>query len=162
MKTKFLIAAAVAVAAYMSAAADTLKGKVSDGNGNPVEYATVVALADSVQRGGTVTDSLGRYSIELPKGTYEIKLTSVGYEPADTVVTVSGTTVVNPVMRMSGVVMQEVEVTASAIRREPDRFVMMVEEARRYCVTLRVCGLTTIRFPSTDGAIRKSTSTTAS
>lgn len=128
MKTKFLIAAAVAVAAYMSAAADTLKGKVSDGNGKPVEYATVVAIADSVQRGGTVTDSLGVYTMELPKGTYEIKLTSVGYEPADTIVTVSGTTVVNPVMRMSGVVMQEVEVTASAIRREPDRFVMMVED----------------------------------
>ena len=156
MKTKFLIAAAVAVAAYMSAAADTLKGKISDGNGNPVEYATVVAIADSVQRGGTVTDSLGVYTMELPIGMYEIKLTSVGYEPADTVVTVSGTTVVNPVMRMSGVVMQEVEVTASAIRREPDRFVMMVEDMPR------ACGLTTTRFPSTDGVIRKSTSTTAS
>ena len=113
MKTKFLIAAAVAVAAYLSAAADTLKGKISDGNGNPVEYATVVAIADSIQRGGTVTDSLGVYTMELPKGTYEIKLTSVGYEPADTVVTVSGTTVVNPVMRMSGVVMQEAALRSS-------------------------------------------------
>ena len=128
MDIKQSIAAAMLLAASIPGYADTLKGKVSDGQGKAVEYATVVALADSVQRGGTVTDSLGRFSMDLPRGEYRLKLTSVGYEPADTAVAVNGTTEINAVMKMSGVMMNEVEVTASAIRREPDRFVMMVED----------------------------------
>ena len=108
--------------------AGVLKGTVTGSNGKPVEYATVVALADSVQRGGTVTDSIGNYTMDLRDGNYEVRFSSVGYETTTQPATVKGNTTLNAEMSVNGVVMKEVNVTASAIRREADRFVMYVED----------------------------------
>lgn len=129
-KMKQQIIAAVAVLAFWQAGQPAvLRGRVADGNRQPVEFATVVALADSIQRGGTVTDSLGRYELSLPEGRYVLKFSSVGYASCDTTVDVSGSGQrVDVTMPLSGVLMNTVEVEASAIRREPDRYVMQVED----------------------------------
>ncbi len=108
--------------------AGVVKGVAVDEEGKPVEYATVVALADSVQRAGVVTDSIGKFRMQLPDGQYRLVATSVGYEAANQKIDVNGTTDVRIAMQRSAVMMKEVEVRGSAIRREPDRFVMMVED----------------------------------
>lgn len=127
-KMKKASAFLLAFLTVVSANADTLKGKVSDNSGNPIEYATIVALKNGEQFGGTITDSIGVYSLEIPAGTYTINASSVGYEPAVNTVKVKKATTLDIVMKMSGVMMQELNVEASAIRREADRFVMMVED----------------------------------
>ena len=118
----------LSILSIFSANADTLKGKVADNDGHPIEYATIVALKNGEQFGGTTTDSLGVYRLELPVGKYIVNANSVGYEPISKEIRVTKNTVLDLTMKLSGVMMQELNVEASAIRREADRFVMMVED----------------------------------
>lgn len=123
-----IVAAALALLAGGSGKAETLWGTVSDNNGQPVEFATVVALADSVQRGGAVTDSIGHYRMTLPDGSYTLHASAVGYETAEQPFTLKGDSRIDLTLTASGILINEVNVEASAIRREADRFVMNVED----------------------------------
>lgn len=105
-----------------------MKGKVADNDGHPIEYATIVALKNGEQFGGTTTDSLGVYRLELPVGKYTVNANSVGYEPTSKEIRITKDTVLDLTMKLSGVMMRELNVEASTIRREADRFVMMVED----------------------------------
>ncbi|MGM9802282.1 MAG: outer membrane beta-barrel protein [Candidatus Limisoma sp.] len=113
--------------AAMAANAGVVDGKVVDEKGNPVEYATVVALRDAKQCAGTVTDSVGGYTMNVADGAYTFIFSSVGYKSAEKSETVKGKTRVDATMETNSAVLKEVNVTASAIRREADRFVMNVE-----------------------------------
>ncbi len=64
----------------------TIKGTVTDKNGEPIIGATVQIIG---QQGGTVTDLDGNYSLSAPMGA-KIKFSYIGYE--DQVITISGTT----------------------------------------------------------------------
>lgn len=128
LKTLKNLAFAVLLVSADAARADVLTGTVVDEGGVPVEYATVVALQDSLERSVAVTDTLGRYRMELPSGRYRAVFAMVGYQRQEKAVDVSGAARLDAVMAVDGVVMQDVEVRASAIRREPDRFVMVVED----------------------------------
>ena len=117
----------VALLATIAANAGVVNGTVVDEKGNPVEYATVVALRDKKQCAGTVTDSIGSYSMNVADGAYTFVFTSVGYKAAEKNETVKGKTRVDATMETNSAVLKEVNVTASAIRREADRFVMNIE-----------------------------------
>ena len=125
---KMFLAALLAISGGSIATADTLLGRVADSEGNPVEFATVVALSANNEQGGAVTDSIGNYRIELPKGQYNVTFTLVGYDNAEKTVTVSGETRLDATMTTNAVALHGVEVKASAIRRLPDRFVVRVED----------------------------------
>ena len=125
---KMFLAALLAISGGSIATADTLIGRVADSEGNPVEFATVVALSANHEQGGAVTDSIGNYRIELPKGQYIVTFTLVGYDNAEKTVTVSGETRLDTTMTTNAVALHGVEVKASAIRRLPDRFVVRVED----------------------------------
>lgn len=56
----------------------TLKGKVFDEQGNPLEFASI---AISPLNKATQTDSIGVFSLQLPKGSYELKTYLVGFKP---------------------------------------------------------------------------------
>src|SRR5688572_21285172 len=59
-----------------------LEGNVSNENGEPIEYVTVLLRQphDSVLVAGAVTDAAGRYSFEsVAPGKYILTLTFVGY-----------------------------------------------------------------------------------
>ncbi|MDR1981692.1 MAG: carboxypeptidase-like regulatory domain-containing protein, partial [Tannerellaceae bacterium] len=58
-----------------------IRGIVRDKSSNaPLEYATVVVQSNPPQ--GSVTDSLGRFSIKhVPIGRYDIQASFMGYEP---------------------------------------------------------------------------------
>lgn len=125
---KMFLAALLAISGGSIATADTLLGRVADSEGNPVEFATVVALSTNHEQGGAVTDSIGNYRINLPKGQYNVTFTLVGYDNAEKAVTVSGETRLDATMTTNAVALHGVEVKASAIRRLPDRFVVRVED----------------------------------
>ena len=72
---KMFLAALLAISGGSIATADTLLGHVADSEGNPVEFATVVALSANHEQGGAVTDSIGNYRIDLPKGQYNVTFT---------------------------------------------------------------------------------------
>ncbi|QHV94563.1 TonB-dependent receptor [Spirosoma endbachense] len=59
-----------------------LKGRVTDGNQKPVEYATALVLsaADSSMVKGGLTDTTGRFAINsLPLGAYRLRITALGF-----------------------------------------------------------------------------------
>jgi outer membrane receptor protein involved in Fe transport len=61
----------------------TLKGKLLDGKSKePVPFANIVLENGGTQVGGTSSDFDGNYTIKpIPPGTYDLKATSVGFQP---------------------------------------------------------------------------------
>lgn len=62
----------------------SLKGTVSDGNQNPVGYATVAVLSttDSAMAKGSLTDTTGHFEVtNLNLGTYRLRVTAMGFAP---------------------------------------------------------------------------------
>lgn len=53
----------------------TIKGNVKDAGGNPLASASVTVEG---QRGGTLTDAAGNYSLKVKPGTYTLVVTYVG------------------------------------------------------------------------------------
>lgn len=53
----------------------TIKGKVQDANGNPLSGASVTLEG---QKGGTLTDAAGTYSLKVKPGTYTVIVSYVG------------------------------------------------------------------------------------
>ena len=126
-KTIFsVVAAAIMASGY--AKADELAGQVTDNDGRPVEFVTVVALNNEREQGGAVTDSIGNYRFSVPEGRYKVCFSLLGLEPLEKEIEVKGATRLDVTMQESGVALEGVEVRASAIRRLPDRFVVNVED----------------------------------
>lgn len=67
----------------------TVKGVVSDANGDPIPGVAVVAKSSS-QTIGQVTDVNGNYSISVPASVKALTFSILGYE--DLTATVSGST----------------------------------------------------------------------
>lgn len=128
IKQTIFFVALFAAASISAAKGDTLSGTVLDGEGRPVEFASVAVWQDSLQRGGAIADSTGYFHMSLPRGAYRATASFVGHETSEQTVFVDGDTRIKFVLDMDGVLMDGVEVRASAIRREADRFVMIVED----------------------------------
>ncbi len=54
----------------------TVKGKVSDGQGNPVTGASVLVVGTTT---GTITDINGNYSLQIPQGNVKISFNFIGF-----------------------------------------------------------------------------------
>ena len=81
-KTIFsVVAAAIMASGY--AKADELAGQVTDNDGRPVEFVTVVALNNEREQGGAVTDSIGNYRFSVPEGRYKVCFSLLGLEPLE-------------------------------------------------------------------------------
>ena len=63
------------------ATAEIYSGHITDGQGNGVEYATIVLLQDEIQKAGTTTDNKGNFTMEAKAGTYKVIVRCIGYEP---------------------------------------------------------------------------------
>ena len=84
---------AAVVAGSLSAVAEqvlTVSGSVTDPSGAIVADAVLTAInTKSSTRLQTTSDDQGRYQLALPAGTYELHLDLSGFEPFDTVITIS-------------------------------------------------------------------------
>lgn len=71
---------------------DSLKGRVINSKGEPIGYATVVAMAGESQAAGTTTDEKGEFMMTLAAGEYRLVVEFVGYKSIDEQVKVAGAT----------------------------------------------------------------------
>jgi len=81
----FILLLFATLASYGQAGTGGIQGKVLDeAKKEGVPFANVVILRDGVQKGGTTTDVDGKYKFSaLPPGRYDIKVSYVGFNPAE-------------------------------------------------------------------------------
>ena len=118
------------LASVALAAAEGVSGRVIDEKGEPVGYATVLAMQDDEVVVGCTTDDDGRFSLSLPQGDYTLLVEFVGYESVEQAISVQGETSLGDVtLRVSATSIGEVVVETTKIRREADRFVVDVNNS---------------------------------
>ena len=124
----FLLAVVVATSATAwGRENDSLKGRVINSKGEPIGYATVVAMAGESQVAGTTTDEKGLFVMTLAAGEYRLVVDFVGYKSIDRTIKVAGVTDLGTLtMQEASTEIGEVVVKAQMIRREADRFVVDV------------------------------------
>ena len=124
----FLLAVVVATSATAwGRENDSLKGRVINSKGEPIGYATVVAMAGESQAAGTTTDEKGLFVMTLAAGEYRLVVDFVGYKSIDRTIKVAGVTDLGTIiMQEEATEIGEVVVKAQMIRRESDRFVVDV------------------------------------
>ena len=91
--------------------AQSIRGTVTDPAGQPIPGATV-SVANSNR--GTVSNPSGNYTLSVEPGSYQLQVSSVGYETTTLPVTVqTGETVADVTLRESATALQEVAVIGS-------------------------------------------------
>lgn len=101
-------------------------GRIINGQGDGVEYATVVLLQYNIQKTGTTTDDKGNFSMEAKAGTYEAVVQCIGYKTIHKNVTLPAPTPDTFSLQASSYALKEVVVQAKNIERKADRFVISV------------------------------------
>ncbi|MBQ5395933.1 MAG: carboxypeptidase-like regulatory domain-containing protein, partial [Alistipes sp.] len=116
-----------AVAAMKSRQQEALRGRVIDTKGQPVGYATIVALVGDEQVGGTTSDEQGNFSLTLPEGEYKLVIDFVGYKSVERTISMPEQAQLGDItLEEATTAIDEVVVKAQMIRREADRFVVDV------------------------------------
>ncbi len=106
---------------------EALRGRVIDSKGNPVGYATIVAMAGDNQAEGTTSDEQGNFSLTLPEGDYKLIIDFVGYKTVERTISFPTQAELGDIiLEESTTAIDEVVVKAQMIRREADRFVVDV------------------------------------
>lgn len=105
-----------------------VRGCVANEKDEKIEFATVVFLDGDRQIAGTTTDVDGCFTIVMPQGKYELKVSYVGLKTFnDTIAVNKNLDLDKIVLGKNSVEMKELTVTGMSIRREADRFVMALE-----------------------------------
>lgn len=108
------------------ATAEIYSGHITDGQGNGVEYATIVLLQDEIQKAGTTTDNKGNFTMEAKAGTYKVIVRCIGYEPLQKELLLPASMHDTLSLKASSYALKEVVVQAKNIERKADRFVLSV------------------------------------
>lgn len=114
-----------------SAMANIWKGEVKTKSGEPVEFATVLVMKGGKSIAGTTTNEKGEFNLNAPAGTYQLRITSVGFKDLEKAVTVKSAeqNLGKLVLEDMATELKGVEIKASFIKREADRFVVDVANA---------------------------------
>lgn len=137
-----LMALIVCAAGASAQTFQTVRGTVCENaTGAPIEFATVI-VADAELPIGTTTDSTGGFSMKVPVGRHNIRVSYLGYEPVilkEVLVGSSKEVVLNIGMTESPTNLDEVVVTPHINKAEPlnsmavtDGRMLSTEEASRY------------------------------
>ena len=91
-----------------------LKGKITDGSGEPVPFANIIVEKGGTQVGGASSDFDGNYDINpIPPGTYDLKASCIGYQPfvlKGLVIPANKITPYNVVMKSGDLILDEVTI----------------------------------------------------
>lgn len=122
-----LLAAIFAAIGTASAQTATVTGRVIDGEGKPVAYATVVLLKDGLQASGGSTDDQGAFRLKAASGHYDMKVQFIGYKSVESTIDITGDVDAGTfTLEADDTRIDDVVVTAQLIKREADRFVVDV------------------------------------
>ncbi|MBR6918741.1 MAG: TonB-dependent receptor [Bacteroidales bacterium] len=81
-KIFFALGLALLMTGYTFAQNATLKGKVTDQDGKPVDFATVRLMQEDAMILGTTTDEKGNYTLKpIPTGKFDLLVTFMGCRP---------------------------------------------------------------------------------
>lgn len=95
----------------------TVSGKITDANGKPIPFVNVTVKGTSV---GTVSNSDGVYSINVPEGVNTLVFTFIGYRMQE--VNISNRTSADVKMQEDAGELAGVVVTALGIERNKNRY----------------------------------------
>ena len=128
MKKLFLLAVVCLVHISAVLAAEGVRGRVINQKGEPVGYATVVAMVGDWQHAGAITDDKGEFLLRLADGEYRLVVEFVGYKSHERAIKVEqgSCSVGDVVLQEAATDIDEVVVKATMIRREADRYVVDV------------------------------------
>lgn len=107
-----------------TADARNITGKIHDSNDDPVEYANVTLFAGDSIIGGCMTDSIGRFSINIAGKCDTLRVSFIGYD--NVVLPVVTDDVGKITISQTSRSLKEVVVKAQLIRREADRIVLNI------------------------------------
>ncbi|HEX5111417.1 MAG TPA: SusC/RagA family TonB-linked outer membrane protein [Saprospiraceae bacterium] len=99
----------------------TIRGTITDSNGEPVIGASVLAVGTTV---GTVTDYNGHYELTVPEGTTQIQVAYTGFETKQVDLGASNTI---DISISEGVILETAVVTALGISRDKKEIGYAVE-----------------------------------
>lgn len=112
---------------FVAMAAGDVRGRVVNGSGQAVGYATIVAMSGDRQVAGTTSDEQGRFSLRIANGEYKVIVEFVGYAPIERTLRVGDDVDLGDVVMVEQATeIGNVVVSAQMIRREADRFVVDV------------------------------------
>ena len=80
---------------HQASFSQTLKGKIRNQSGEPVQYATVY-IQELKQ--GTTSNTKGDYELNLAAGNYTVTYQSLGYQPVFANITISAATVLKDII----------------------------------------------------------------
>jgi len=106
-----------------------LKGTIRNVNGEPIEFATIQLLFDSVYHQPSLSDSLGNYYLKATKrGDCKLLITILGYKSAQNRFTIKNDTTVNFVLRPDTNILSEVSIIGhrDLIQVKSDRYVINI------------------------------------
>jgi TonB-dependent receptor len=125
----FLILVVITTTSIFSQKAGVLAGKIVDEKTNSILPGVTIAVNPGGK--GRISDIEGRYTINLPEGTYTLNFASVGYKPkaiSDVVIKSGETVELNVILEQQVKEMQSVVVTSSSPRRESVASVLTLQK----------------------------------
>ena len=110
----------------------SVKGTIKTKDGEPLSFATIILnlQTDSLKTFGTISNEKGDFTLQVPAGSYFLKVNFLGYEPVSRSVDLNKNTdvgiitMVPAAVEVTGVVVQGHQIT-----READRFVMLLKDS---------------------------------
>lgn len=111
--------------AFAAAQRPAVTGRAAEAGGG-VAYATVTLLRGDRQAAGGATDAEGRFRLTADTGRYLLSLRHVGYEPLERPLHLGPQGLDLGELRLTAAGIGPVTVTAEAVTRESDRFVVSV------------------------------------
>ena len=113
MKLNSVLSFIVLFYSFPLLAQNSLSGKITDKETNQALPYVSISIPDL--HAGTSTDSLGNYHFEkLPKATYQVQISAVGYKTFSKIISVSGASIINFELNQSATELAEVVVTGSS------------------------------------------------
>ncbi len=98
---------------FVGLAQTTIKGKVTDSNGNAIPFASVILKNTSI---GSTTNEKGNYSLEISDPTGTLEFSSIGYITVS--LPINNQTILNVSLQDSETGLNEVVITALGFKRE--------------------------------------------